>query len=323
MLFSVRLNNDLPLRDYARLAQAAEAAGFDQIWVSHDLFSRSAPVILTTMALATRRIAIGSGVFNPYTMHPAELAMLAASLDEVSGGRFLLGLSAGARAFLEWIEVDQARPLSVTRDAIQAIRALLAGEHVEGWRTEAYLRFSSRPVPIYLGAMSPRMLELAGELADGVLPLLFPPESLAEVLPVVAAGAARAHRRSEDVDIAACIWCSVAEDHAAAEAVLRDKIAYYGGAFSPGILARLGLTREDFRPIEQALFIERDQSKARGLVTEAMLRIGIVGTPAGIVSRLEQLVAMGARHLSFGPPLGPDPVAAIELLGRDVLPRFR
>jgi 5,10-methylenetetrahydromethanopterin reductase len=322
MRFSVRLNNDLPLAEYACLARAAEAVGFDQIWVSHDLFLRSAPVLLTTMLQATERIAVGSGVLNPYTLHPAELAMLAATLDELSGGRFLLGLAAGAGNFLGWIGIRQERPLATTRQAILAIRAALAGEPVPGWGPEAYLRFPVRPVPIYLGAMSPGMLRLAGELADGALPLLFPPEHFATVAPLIAEGAARAGRSLDDLDLVACVWCSIADDRERAEAVLRDKIAYYGSALSPLILQRLGLTREDFEPIDRALQVERDPDKARWLVSEPMLRIGLVGTPKEIIPRLERLVEMGARHLSFGPPLGPDPVAAIELLGREVLPRF-
>ena len=322
MRFSIRLNNDLPIRQYAQLACAAEAAGFDQIWVSHDLFLRSAPVLLSTMLEATERIRVGCGVLNPYTLHPAEIAMLAATLDELSDGRFLLGLAAGAHQFLEWVKLPQERPLATIRHAILAIRAVLTGQPVPGWKPGAYLRFAARPVAIYLGAMSPRMLRLAGELADGVLPLLFPPEHFADVVPLLADGAARSGRTLDAVDLAACVWCSVSEDHAQAEAALRDKIAYYGSAFSPAILKRLGLTPEDFDPIVHALVTERDADKARRLVTEQMLRIGLVGTPRDLIPRLERLVEMGARHLSFGPPLGPDPLVAVELLGREVLPTF-
>ncbi|MDL1899773.1 LLM class flavin-dependent oxidoreductase, partial [Anaerolineae bacterium CFX9] len=101
MRFSLRFNNDLPAADYVRLARAAEAAGIDQFWVSDDLFLRSAPVILTAVALATTRLEIGTCIVNPYTLHPAEMAMIAATLDEVSGGRFNLGLSSGAAEFLK------------------------------------------------------------------------------------------------------------------------------------------------------------------------------------------------------------------------------
>src|SRR5688500_3749444 len=103
MRFSLRLNNDLTLSEYVTLARAAERAGFDQLWVSNDLFLRSAPVLLTGLALQTERIQLGVGIMNPYTVHPSELAMLAATLDEVSGNRFILGLASGAGEFLKWI----------------------------------------------------------------------------------------------------------------------------------------------------------------------------------------------------------------------------
>lgn len=324
MRFSIRLNNDLPLDDYVPLARAAEEAGFDQFWVSHDLFLRSSPVILAACALATERIELGTCILNPYTLHPAEIAMAAATLDELSGGRFNLGIAAGAADFLGWVGIEQERPLATTRAAIQQINATLLGEPVAGWTPEAYLRFEPlRRVPIYLGATSPRMLRLAGELADGVLPLLFPPEHLATVAPLVAEGAAAAGRSPEDVDLAACIWCSVSGDRASAEAVLKDKIAYYGHALSGYLRDRLGLTEAELGPMMEALQVERDPEKARALVTPAMLNIGVVGTPADLIERLEGLTALGARHLSFGPPLGPDPLEAVRTIGRDVIPRFR
>lgn len=324
MKFSLRLNNDLPIADYVVLARTAEAAGFDQFWVSNDLFLRSVPVILTAVAQATTHIEIGTCVVNPYTIHPAEIAMLAATLDEISGGRFNLGIAAGGAELLKWVNIAPERPLAATRRAIAQINAILAGGATNDWTPEAYLRFTPRRrVPIYLGAMGPKMLRLAGEVADGVLPLLFPPEHFATVRPLVAAGAVAAGRTMDDIDLAACLWVSIADDHEAAEAVLRDKIAYYGAGLSPLILDRLGVTKADFAPIEHAMMTERNPDKARALVTEKMLRIGIVGTAPDLIARLETLVAMGARHLSFGPPLGPDPLAAVEQLGRFVLPHFR
>jgi len=321
--FSIRLNNDLPVAEYVRLARVAEAAGFDQFWVSHDLFVRSAPVILAAVAQATKRIEFGTCIVNPYTLHPSEIAMFAATLDELSGGRFRLGIGAGAAEFLKWVEIPQERPLRDTRRAIEQIRAVLSGKPAPGWQPEAYLRFPSRQLQLYLAAMSPNMLRLAGEVADGVLPLLFPPEHYETVLPFIREGAERSGRALDEIDIAACIWCSISEDRETAETVLKDKIAYYGHALSPLIWQRLGLTQEDFRPIERALMVERDPERARSLVDERMLRIGVVGTPRDLIPRLEALVALGVRHLSFGPPLGPDPAAAIETLGREVIPHFR
>ncbi len=329
MKFSLRLNNDLPLPEYRTLAQAAEAVGFDQFWVSNDLFLRSDVVILTAVAQATQRIEIGTGILNPYTMHPAEMAMLAATLDELSGNRFNLGIGAGAGEFLKWIGIEQAKPLAATRETIVAVRRLLQGERVvlDGeflhWNEEAYLRFPApRVTPIYVGAMGPKMLTLSGELADGVLPLLFPPEHYFGVRPYVEAGLAARAPQLTPLDFAACIWVSLAEDRSRARQVLAQKIAYYGHALGPLILAQLGLTQADFRPIEQAMMVERDEAKAIALVDERMLRIGVVGQPRDVIERLEPLVAAGVTHLSFGPPLGPDRLAAVHLLGQ-VIAHFR
>ena len=329
MRFSLRLNNDLAPAHYEALAQAAEAAGFDQFWISHDLFLRSAAVILPLVARATTTIEIGSCIFNPYTMNPAELAMIAATMDEVSGNRFNLGLAAGARDFLQWVGVPQERPLAAMRETITAVRRLLAGEtaNVDGhflhWRPEAYLRFPApRVTPIYVGAMGPKMLGLAGEMGDGVLPLLFPPEHFFTVKPLLEAGIARRADTLGALDFAACIWVSLAADREAAQRTLAQKIAYYGASLSPLILAQLNLSVEDFAPIQHALNVERNEAKAVAMVDERMLRIGVVGQTSDVIARLEPLVAAGAQHLSFGPPLGPEPLEAVSLLGQ-VIDFFR
>lgn len=330
MRFSLRLNNDLPVKEYIRLAQLAEAAGFDQFWVSNDLFLRSAPVILPAIGAATRRIEIGTCILNPYTINPAEMAMLAATMDELTGNRFNLGLAAGAADFLEWVGLSRGPALAAIRETISAIRGLLAGERVSiqgkflHWQAEAYLRFEApRVTPIYLGAMGPGMLRLAGELADGALPLLFPPEHYFGVKPYLDEGARARAGTLPPLDFAACLWVSLARDEAAARRALAEKVAYYGPSLGPLILERLGLTAGDFAPIRQAMMVENNLDKACALVDERMLKIGVTGRPEALIARLEPLVAAGAQHLSFGPPLGPDVAAAIELLGRTVLPYFR
>jgi 5,10-methylenetetrahydromethanopterin reductase len=330
MRFSLRFNNDLTLTEYVSLAQAAEAAGFDQFWVSNDLFWRSAAVILSAVGVATQRIQIGSCIFNPYTINPSELAMLAATLDELTGNRFNLGLAAGAADFLGWIGLAHRQPIAAMRETINAIRGLLAGERVAlagtflQWGAEAYLRFDApRITPIYLGAMGPGMLRLAVEIADGVLPLLFPPEHYFGIKPYLEEGSRKRLPHLNDLDFAACIWVSLAEDRAAAQRALAEKVAYYGPSLGPLILERLGLTRKDFALIEQAVTVENDMDKACSLVDERMLKIGVLGQPQELIARLEPLVEAGATHLSFGPPLGPDPLAAIKMLSRTVLPHFK
>jgi 5,10-methylenetetrahydromethanopterin reductase len=326
---SLRLNNDLAVPTFVELAVAADEAGFDQLWVSHDLFGRSAPVLLAAAATATRRIKLGTGVLNPYSAHPVELAMHAATLQELSGGRALLGLAAGAAEFLGRAGIPQPEPLARTRQAALACRALLDGSSPAGtagagtWGGDAYLwPPPAQRVPVYVGAMSPKMLALAGEVADGVLALLYPPEHYPVARAQVDEGRARARRPAEAVDVPACVWVSVDEDAEAANVALAAKLAFYGGAFAPYLLERAGLAREDFAPAAAAQ-LRGDTAGAARLITPAMLRLGIAGTPGDVVDRCSGLVDQGATHLSFGPPLGPDPLGAVELLGRQVIPQLR
>lgn len=325
---SIRLNNDLAPGQFAELAQVAERVGFDQIWCSHDLFLRSAPVVLAVAAERTSRIGLGAGIMNPYTVHPSELAMVAATLQEVSGGRFLLGLGAGAEEFLSWAGVGRPQPLARTRAAVDAVRVLLDGgsppaDEVWEWRPEARLQAPpATRVPIYLGVMSPRMLALAGERCDGALPLLFPPEHWTAASEQARVGLASVGRPERAFDLAACVWVAIDEDVDRARSLLAEKIAYYGPSFAPYLLERAGLSVADFDGVTAELRTSGPAAAAR-LVTPAMLQLGIAGGPAEVIARCTWLIDHGARHVSFGPPLGADPAAAVELLGIEVLPALR
>src|SRR5439155_11826448 len=172
------------------------------------LFLRSAPVLAGALAARTGRISLGIAVMNPYSVHVSELAMAAATVQEVSAGRFLLGLGAGAEQFLGWAGIARTRPLATTRTALAVLRALLGHRDVDasllpGWfGPDSVLKFPlARAVPVYVGAMGPKMLEMAGRHADGVLPLLYPPERYAAVRQRVLAGAAPGRR---EVDLPAC-----------------------------------------------------------------------------------------------------------------------
>jgi len=329
MRTSLRLNNDVSVDRLLEIAALAESVGFDQLWVSHDLFLRSAPVLMGVLARATNRIQLGIGVLNPYSLHPAEIAMVAATMQEASRGRFLLGLAQGAEEFLGWAGIDHPSPLARTREAVHAIRTLLQGGRPAdatgvgaGWRAEAYLRTGAAPTPIYLGGMGPRMLELAGELGDGALPLLFPPEHFSAAAASVAAGVKRAGRELASIDLAACIWCSIDADAQRARQALAVKLAYYGASFSPVLLRRVGLTPDDFRPIQAAMSAGHVE-RAMAMVTPAMLRLGIAGDVDELVARCWDLMEAGATHLSFGPPLGPDVVESVRLIGTQALPRLK
>lgn len=325
--FSLRLNNDLSVNDFVDLAVLADHSGFDQLWLSDDLFFNSAMVGLTLAATSTQRLRVGTGILNPYTIHPAEMAMFARTLSNVSNGRFLLGVAAGAEDFLGWVGVTRDRPLSSVRSMILGLRHLLDGapELPDGWKDEACMRVDDEVgtrVPIYVGAMSPKMLRLAGETADGVLPLLFPPERYGEARAQVVAGAESAGRDPEAVDIAACVWCSLADDSAAATAAMALKIAYYGSSFSPHVLAGLGLEAADLLPARRALDAGQ-YDQARRLLPSAALQLGIAGNSTEVIDRTSALMEKGATHVSFGPPLGPDMFTSVELLSRTVVPELQ
>ena len=330
--FSLSLNSEHgPTSEAVRLAVLAERQGLECVWYCQDLFKRDAWVFLTAAAAHTERIDLGTGVVNPYTVNPAELAMHAATLDEYSGGRVRLGISVGAVEFLRWVGLEARRPIAAMRESVELIRRLMRGERVEhdgrafrGWTRDAYMRFQPTRdrIPIYLGAQRRRMLELTGEIADGGLPLLFPPEYVEEVLRHVSAGAARAGRSLEDVDVVGCIWFSVSRDPEAAMDALRDLVSFYGPHLAPEMIGKVGLAPEDFDPIREALSA-RDFQRARGLVTDEMARLAVHGTPEDCVERIDRLLSMGLTHVRFGPPLGPDPEETIRLIGEEIIPHFR
>jgi 5,10-methylenetetrahydromethanopterin reductase len=323
--FSLRVNNDLDIATLVDLAQRAERHGFDQLWVSNDLFLRSAPVLLGVLAAKTDRIKLGVGIMNPYSVHVAEIAMMAATMQEATGGRFLLGVAAGSAEFLAWAGIERSHPLAKTAETIRVTRAMLGADDVDAdlprwFGPLSELRFPPADrVPVYVGGMSPKMLEMAGRLADGVLPLLYPPEHFAEARAQVLRGVKAAGRSASEIDIPACFWVSIANDDTKARLALAAKIAYYGPSFAPYLLSRAGLAVEDFAPVTSVLETKGLDAAAR-LINEKMLALGITGTAPQVIERCLSLRSAGATHLSFGPPLGPDIREAVEMLGTDVLP---
>ncbi len=122
--------------------------------------------------------------------------------------------------------------------------------------------------------------------------------------------------------MAGCIWCSIDPDRARAKRALASKIAYYGASFSPDLLKDISLTLDDFVSIQRAMS-DGDTERATDLVTPAMLSLGVAGGVDEVIEASAGLVTAGARHISFGPPLGPDPEQAVKALGAKVLPALK
>lgn len=331
MRFGIRLLQHLgDSRELLRLAELADRADFDQIWFPHDAFMRNTWAVTSAASLRTERATIASIATNPYTTDPSEIATYLATLDELSRGRAAIGLGMHTREMVEWTGIDTEDYLERTREAVHLVRTLLRGEKAEyegsayEWSDQCYLRFQPqrREVPIYVAAFGPEYLALSGEIGDGSLPMITPPESAPHMVRQVRRGLKGVDRDDADFDLAGCAWLSLAEQRDAAENSLRPIVAYFGPYFERDALAKIDLTPGDFSRIKR-LVAEGEYDAAAEAVTEPMLDLAIVGTPLDVIGRIEWLEEQGLTQVNLGGPLGPEPAEAIRLMGEEVIPHFR
>ena len=330
MRFGIRLieyNGDT--RELLRLAVLAEQAGVDSVWFPHDPFMRHTWVLTSAAATQTRRVQIGGVAINPYTTDPSEIATYAATLDELSGGRCIVGVGLHTEDMVRWTGNDTVGYLDVMREAVDLMRRLWRGETAVGgrhfgWTEQCYLRFKPlRPdIPVYVSSFGDDFHELAGEIGDGCQPMLTPPADAKRVVTAIERGVARSGRQRSSHTISGCAWLSVSADGALAAAKMRGMISYFGPYLEDSALAKVGLSRADFAPIRSRID-GGDYAGAQALVTDDMLRLAVVGTPRQVIRQIEDLARDGIDEIGFGGPLGPDPADAIELFGREVLPHFR
>ena len=313
------------------LAVLAEKNGFDQCWVSHDVFMRSSFVTLTSIADHTSRMTLGNTILNPYTTNPAELAMFVASLDELTNGRAICGISAGALEYMEWLGIPTSRPLTRTREAVELIRLLISGEKAKfagkefNWSDQAYMRYKPvrGKIPVYIGGQGDKMLEYSGEAGDGALPILYPPEFAEYAVKKIGDGARKAGRNPEEVVISGCIWMSLARTRE--EAVipkLKELVAYFGPLLGEKGLNAVGLSHEKFSEVHET-FKSKGITEAGKLVDEKMLRLAIHGSPDDCIAKLEGLEKAGVDVAMIGSPLGPDPKESVRIFGEKIIPYFK
>jgi 5,10-methylenetetrahydromethanopterin reductase len=301
--FGIGFEN-LHARDFPRVARLAEAAGFGTFWVPEDYFYRGAFTIAAAIAAATSRIKIGIGVLNPYTRHPALAAMEFAALDDLSGGRGILGIGAGLRDWIEGrLRIPYLRPYTAMRESIEIVRAMFRSEPLSYagrmFQTDG-VRMNFTPlraqIPIHLGVMAPKNLTLAGEKADGVLfSVMTTPEYLAWALEHVRRGLATSGRGFGDFQVGGYVLASISEDERAArEAVkplLAALIALMAHQPDAPILALPGLAPETVRAFGAAM--ARGESAA-GMVTDWMIdTFAIAGSPSRCRERIARLAEAG------------------------------
>ncbi len=318
------------MREIVNLSVLSEKAGFEYVWYPHDTFMQNTWVTTVAVAEHTSKIKIGSVGTNPYTTSPAEIATYIATLDELSLGRVVLGLGLHTEKMVEWTGIDASNYMTATREATEIIRSLLKGEVVNyqgeqyKWSDQCYLRFKPYRdhIPIYICPFGKDYLKLSGEIGDGSLPMITPPDSATYMVPPILEGAHESKRSPADVDIAGCAWLSISSDRTAATKVLRSMISYFGPYLEAPALACIGLTPEDFTLIGEHLDAGRYE-EAENCVTDDMYKLALAGTPKEIISQIERLAEQGITQVNLGGPLGPDPEEAIRLMGEEVIPYFQ
>lgn len=318
----------------AGLARASEAAGFDILALadSQSLF-RELYVSMAVAAGATERIRLVPGVSNVVTRHLAVSASAIASLDELSGGRVALGIGTGDSALYNLGE----RPVSVTgmEEAVAALRGLFEGRTVSYRDRDVHVGWSRRRVPIYLAAEGPRMLHLAGQVADGVIVgsgLL--PELIADARARLAGGAASAGRKIEDLDVWFFAKANLGEDgDAALDGIKMALAASANHAFrfsraDKGLPAQLvpaveRLQREYVPSQHEQVGPTRNAElpDELGLTDYLTDRFAVVGTAKKVVSRLQDLAAVGAPQVLLT-ALTPDPAGFLTTWEQEVAPEL-
>ena len=281
--------------------------------------------LLGFLAAATRRIRLGLGVTNPYTRNPALMGMSAATLDRISGGRFLLGLGRSDKWMIEGrMGMPYERPLDTMRETVGQLRQLLAGERVSGegvyWDLKA-VRLAVKPVqeslPIYLAAIGPKALRLAGAVADGVLLNAYVPASYVRyAVQEIAAAAREAGRDPASIDIACMLIVRLTDDPARMMPALKERMVrllaepFVGevllerGGFDPGILPSLRATAES-----------SGEKAAVGLITDAMVEaFYLLGDASACRRRIDEYREAGVDNPLLLPRLE-DYESAVEALG--------
>ena len=225
-----------PGRDFAvavDLARRAETLGYESVWVTHGA-GRDSFAVLQAYGAAAPRLGLGNGVVPIYPRHPVSMAQAALTLSELTGGRFRLGIGVSHRASMEaMLGLDLREPLAVMREYVAVLRGALGeGANFEGrhYRVHWSLASPQRPAspPIYLAALSAKMCELAGEIADGAILWLCSPAYVRDVaVPAIERGRRRAGRPLAGFEIVAAVPLAVADDPQAAGTAFRGELVRY------------------------------------------------------------------------------------------------
>ena len=341
MKISMTLNYAGGFEESARQAADLEKAGLDVVWVA-EAYSFDAPSFMGYLAAKTDRVHIGSAILPIYSRTPTLIAMTAAGVDAISGGRCELGLGASGPQVIEGFHgVPYDRPLQRTREIIDVCRKVWAREaplthdgaayHIplppgQGTGLGKPLKIINHPVrsriPVWVAALGEKNVAMTAEVADGWLPIFFMPEKAKEVFgPSLRAGSARRDRSLDTLQIAAGGILAIGEEKDVAP--IRDlgrgaAALYIGGMGAKGrnfynaLARRYGFEKEAEEI--QDLYLSGKKQEAAALVPAELLEAtSLCGPESYIKERVAGLAEAGVTHLNVN-PVGPDPVAMIEKL---------
>jgi 5,10-methylenetetrahydromethanopterin reductase len=322
---AVYLQDAHPIREAMTIAQRAEAAGFGAVWQADSRLVREATVPMAAFAAVTETIKVGSGVVDCWTRNPARLAATFSTLDDLAPGRVILGIGAWWDPLARKVGIDRSHPLTVMREIVTVVRALLHNEnvtfegryvHLDGVELD-YVHQERRPkdVPIYIGATGMQMMELAGEIADGVvLNYLVSPAYNTTALEHLAAGASRAGRSLQSIDRPQLVVCSLDEDRAAALDAARLLVTQYLGQ-QPHIMKASGVPQDLLDRIGQVLTWpathEQVVEASRLVPDDVVQMITASGGPDECRAKVAEYVAAGCT-CPIMYPLGADVGAMID-----------
>jgi probable F420-dependent oxidoreductase len=296
--------------------QRAEELGYDAAYVTH-IAGRESLTVLTAYAMRTSRIRLGTGVVPIYTRTPATMAQTAATIDELSGGRLTLGLGVSHRPVVEgWHGQTIDKPVAEMREYVAIVRAILGGEDPPAgakWRTGFRLAgLDPRPdVPIYVAALSPAMLRLAGEVGDGVLLWLCTPSYIRDVVvPEVRAGRERAGKSLDGFDIVPAVPSALADDPAAVRDTMRGElIPYFGLPFYRAMLDRSGYG-DEIAAFDTAA---GDLDGMRAAISDRFLgELAAIGDADAVRAGIARYREAGATTPCVGPISRTDVAATLE-----------
>lgn len=283
----------------------AESLGYESVYTTH-IASRESLTVCTAYALSTSRVRVGTGVVPIYSRTPATMAQTAATIDDLSDGRFTLGLGVSHRLIVEgWHGQSIDHPAKEMREYVAIVKAILRGEDPpagQKWSSSFHLAgLDPRPaLPVYVAALSPTMLRLAGEVADGVMLWLCNPSYIREVvIPEVSAGRERAGKSLEGFDVVAAVPAALSDDVQHARASLRrDLLPYFGLPFYRAMIDRSGFGT-DIAAYDAA---GGDVEAMQAAISDAFLEeLAAIGDESAVKAGVERYRAAGAGSPCVGP----------------------